>query len=156
MDNSEVFRLLDSAISLELQISELYLSFKELFPEYSDFWWQLAIEEKNHAALLKTVRDFVERDVTIPQLLRAYKIEELKAVELMLNRLNKAILAEPTIEKAFKGAYDLELSAGEIHYQIFMQKQEDSKLSEIFRKLNGEDKDHAARIREYLNLLNIH
>ncbi len=48
-------QLIREAIQLELNVAKLYLLFHDLFPEDGDFWWQLVIEEENHAALLKTV-----------------------------------------------------------------------------------------------------
>jgi len=47
-------KLLEEAILLELHVSKLYLLFSKLFPEDADFWWQICLEEKNHAALLKS------------------------------------------------------------------------------------------------------
>lgn len=155
MSNEEVVKLLDCAISLELKISELYLVYKELLPEYTGFWWQMVIEEKNHAALLETVKSFIKMNVSIPEELHSYKIDDLEKVSGRVDQLIKEIRANPSNELAFKSAYNLELSTGELHYQLFMQKDDDSKLSSIFRRLNKEDKDHASRIRSYMKLLNI-
>lgn len=155
MDKEEVIKLLDTAISVELKISELYLVYKDLLPDHSGFWWQLVIEEKNHAALLETVKSFVKMNVSIPEELYTYKIDDLEKVKRRVDQLIEEITAAPSNELAFKNAYELELSTGELHYQLFMQKDDDSRLSAIFRRLNKEDKDHASRIRSYMNLLNV-
>jgi hypothetical protein len=42
------------------------------------------------------------------------------------------------------------MSAGEIHFQNTMTKSADSKVLEMFQKLNQDDKDHAKRIRAYM------
>jgi len=47
-------QLIREAIQLEFNVADLYLFFHRLFPEDAGFWWSLVIEEKNHAALLKT------------------------------------------------------------------------------------------------------
>jgi hypothetical protein len=57
--DSETEKLFDEAIKLELNVSDLYYVFYELFPEDAVFWWTLVIEEKNHASLLKTIKSFI-------------------------------------------------------------------------------------------------
>jgi hypothetical protein len=49
-------QLIDDAITLELNISNIYESFSKLFHEDSDFWSELVCEEKNHATLLETAK----------------------------------------------------------------------------------------------------
>ena len=53
----KTIQILDEAIKLELNVSDLYLVFHEKIPEDSKFWWQLLLEEKNHATLLKTGKE---------------------------------------------------------------------------------------------------
>ena len=56
----------------------------------------------------------------------------------------------PSREDAFNLALKLAQSAGEIHFQQFMEKSSGSKLDLIFKRLNGDDKDHAMRILSYM------
>jgi hypothetical protein len=56
----------------------------------------------------------------------------------------------PSREAAFNVALKTEMSAGEIHFQNTMTKSADSKVLEMFQKLNQDDKDHAKRIRAYM------
>jgi len=58
--------LIEKAIQLELNVAELYIRFHKLFPSDASFWWKLAIEEKNHAALLKTLQLMKDSHVEIP------------------------------------------------------------------------------------------
>ena len=51
----------DFFIQLEKDISELYHFFAEIYPEDSEFWNQLVLEENNHAALLEEYRRHVPR-----------------------------------------------------------------------------------------------
>ena len=44
----------------------------------------------------------------------------------------------------------LSLSAGEVHYQDFMDKDQNSVLNKTFQKLNQDDKNHAARLCSYM------
>ena len=53
-----------------------------------------------------------------------------------------------------KRAFNLENSASEIHYQSILVSKKDSELTKIFKALNGNDMDHAKRIKNYMNKLN--
>jgi hypothetical protein len=64
-----IFSLIaDESINIEFNISELYLIFHRAFSEHEDFWWQLALEEKNHAGLIKTAK---QQNSIIPLQLRS-------------------------------------------------------------------------------------
>ncbi|MCG6533786.1 MAG: hypothetical protein L7F78_03655, partial [Syntrophales bacterium LBB04] len=54
---NDFLQVVDEAVTLELNISELYLYFYHSFPDDSDLWWKLALEEKNHGALLRSGRE---------------------------------------------------------------------------------------------------
>lgn len=44
---------LEESIKLEVNLAKLYTVFNDLFPEDEEFWFQLAMEERGHAALLQ-------------------------------------------------------------------------------------------------------
>ncbi len=44
----------------------------------------------------------------------------------------------------------IENSAGELHFQEFIKKEDNSAIHEIFMRLNADDKDHAKRISFYM------
>jgi len=48
-----LYQLLEASIQLELNLAKLYTLFNDLFEEDEEFWWQLAMEERGHAALLQ-------------------------------------------------------------------------------------------------------
>lgn len=142
--------LIDEAIQLELNVGELYLLFYRLFPEDSEFWWEIAIEEENHAALLKTVKQMDAIEVTVPSGLLPGNLEEIKKTNLMIRKAMRDFEDQPDRAGAFRLAYKIENSAGEIHYNAFMKHAPDSRITGVFRKLNGDDVDHAERIRFYM------
>ncbi len=85
--------------------------------------------------------------------------ENLLAKDLLaLNESNGRITAlvtqfrqnPPTRREAFDIALELELSAGESHYQEFLDSPSESATANIFKQLNQEDRDHAERIRSYM------
>ena len=148
-------RLIDEAIRLELIVSDLYFLFHSQFPEDSEFWWALAMEEVNHASLLRTVRQMETVDVPVPDDLLPANIEELVRSTRLVKEMMEAFEKEPDREKAFRFSYQVENSAGELHYDTFMKHAPESTVAKVFRKLNGNDLDHAQRIKEYSEAQNI-
>ncbi|ASQ90998.1 rubrerythrin family protein [Prosthecochloris sp. GSB1] len=143
---------LDESISLELNIARLYTLFHDLFPDDEDFWWQLAIEERNHAALLRNEKKASHSAAgAVPENLLAKDLESLKIANAGVAALvERYRTTSPGREEAFRTAYTLENSIGEVHFQEFMDRKSCSLSDELFRQLNQEDKDHAERIRHYM------
>ena len=55
--DKKLFLLLDASIELEQNVADLYVIFHSALTEDADFWWQLAIEEKHHSALLRSGKE---------------------------------------------------------------------------------------------------
>ena len=142
--------LIEEAIQLEQNVADLYMLFYRLFPQDSRFWWKLSMEEQNHAALLKTVSQMKETRVEVPEDFLPTQLKALKEVNQMLQESLTDMEVRPDRVGAFHLSYAIENSAGERHYDTFMKQGTKSPVSEIFRKLNGDDIDHAARILQYM------
>ena len=142
--------LIEEAILLEQNVADLYLLFYRLFPQDSRFWWKLSLEEQNHAALLKTVFQMKETRVKVPEDFLPTQLKALKEVNQMLQESMSDMEDAPDRVRAFHLSYAIENSAGERHYDAFMKQGTKSPVSEVFRKLNGDDIDHAARILQYM------
>ncbi|GBD99198.1 hypothetical protein BMS3Abin07_01231 [bacterium BMS3Abin07] len=143
--------LMEESTNLELNVADLYLLFNSLFPEDSNFWWELALEEKSHAALIRSGKDFFEPKNQFPHDLLADSLQTLKDINSKLNLLIKKYKdTSPSREEAFNIAFKLENSASELHYQNFMSKETSSRIDNIFKQLNKDDKDHAMRICSYM------
>lgn len=143
--------IINESIILELNISDLYLLFNSLFPQDSNFWWQLTLEEKNHAALIRSGKEFFVMQDIFPDDILDGSFEELKNTNnYLLSLIKKYKATTPTREIAFNTAHKIENSAGELHYQLFLEKEAKSKADTIFQKLNNDDRDHAIRIRSYM------
>ena len=146
--------LIDESIELELNVADLYLLFYGLFPEDSDFWWKLASEEKNHAALIRSGKEFFEPRKQFPHNLLTNKLQELKDTNSGLKSMIKELRSVfPLRQEAFNIAFKIESSAAELHFQSFMDKEQSLKLDDIFKQLNKDDKDHAVRIAKYMDCL---
>jgi len=149
-EQSDLLKLADEALQLEYNVSNLYMIFHGTYPEDADFWWELVIEENNHAALIKSGRDYFIPEGVFPYEMFPSMCDLQGANKLILSLIAKYKNAPPAREQAFNTALKLELSAGEIHFQRTMSKSTDSKVLALFQKLNQDDKDHAKRIRAYM------
>ncbi len=149
--NDDYTMLIDESIKVEQNVSDLYLLFHRLFPQDEDFWWRLLLEEKNHAALIKSIKNTSEQLGRLPHSLFASSLKDLKATNSkIISIIKKYELKSPSRDEAFNIAFELEQSAGELHYQEFMVENLSIEINKIFKDLNADDKDHANRIRSYM------
>ena len=147
---NDLIKLAEEAMQLEYNVSKLYMIFRDAHPEDADFWWRLVIEEGNHAALIKSGRDYFMPVGVFPEGMFPAMEEMEKANKELESLLKKFTVEPPSREVAFNVALKTEMSAGELHFQHTMSRHADSKVLELFQKLNQDDKDHAKRIRAYM------
>ena len=148
--DQDMVQLAEEAMRLEYNVSQLYMIFRDAYPEDAAFWWQLVIEEGNHAALIKSGLEYFMPVVSLPEEMFPSMKEIQEANKELGSLLEKYADDPPSREAAFNVALKTEMSAGEIHFQNTMTKSADSKVLEMFQKLNQDDKDHAKRIRAYM------
>jgi hypothetical protein len=150
METNRLSELIEESIALELNVAELYKVFSEALQEDNEFWWQLYLEEKSHATLIRAARDsFVKRGKfpydLVTDSIDDLKVSNAKVVELIAHyKVNP-----PDRHEACKIAVELENAAGEIHYTRFMEKSADNSVETVFQQLNRGDKEHEERIREH-------
>ena len=143
-------QLAEEAMRLEYNVSKLYMIFRDAYPQDAAFWWQLVIEESNHAALIKSGLDYFIAEGFFPEEMFP-SLDELQEVNAQLQPLLETYAdCPPSREMTFHVALQAELSAGEVHFQETMAKAPDSEVLAMFQKLNQDDKDHADRIRAYM------
>lgn len=150
MIGDDLDRMLEAVVRLELNISRLYLRYHQLLPEDGPFWWRLSLEEKNHAALLRSA-DQLAAVHGIPDGMLPERLEDV----LGLNARVEACIAAASAGSvdraaAFRCALELERSAGEVHFQTFMESAAEGGLARVFRSLNQGDMDHAGRVGAYM------
>ena len=146
--NSEI---IDTSIAIELAVADIYLLFHTSYPEDSDFWWKMSIEEKGHAALLRSGRDSFMPLKKFPKELVTTSLNKLKNSLQFITEKSNEIKENPISRKeAFDLAVYIEESIGELHYQEFMAQSQDVAVNNVFQKLNGADKDHRDRILSYM------
>ncbi len=146
--NSEI---IDASIELELTVADLYFLFYESFPEDSDFWWKMSLEEKSHAAILRSGKESFEPINIFPHELVYNSLSDLKNTIKSIREKIKEIKNNPiSREEAFELAIEIEQTAGEHHYQEFMTKTQNEPIIKLFQKLNGADKDHIQKLLNYM------
>ena len=142
---------LDESIQLELSLATLYTIFNDSFAEDEDFWWELAMEERGHASLLQQEKKHPQQREFFPENLLATDLQSLIDTNAKIAKLiSRYKETPPSRSEAFHTALDLEMAAGESHFQHFLDSPTNSPAANIFKQLNQEDCDHAARIRQYM------
>ena len=153
-----VIEILDQACSLETIMADMYTLFEKSFIEDSDFWKQLAYEELNHAALIKSVSSNPNPTMSeqfIHDAPNDLFQEVVKAKEWATSLFIKFSEVKPDRVTAFNTAIEAEKTAGELHFQSIMTKESDSWLIKVLQELNEYDPDHLRRIEEYVKEKNI-
>jgi ferritin len=149
--NERLIQLINEAIKVESNAAELYSIFHKAFPEDCPFWYQLHMEEENHASIIRSARETWLSGREFPLELLPSSLDDL----LELNGKLASLIEEykdnpPSRETAFNVALELEESAGEAHLQKVMERPPTSTLMELFQILTGDDKKHASRIHAYM------
>jgi len=143
-------KLISEAIKLELNVSDLYMVFYEKFPEDAKFWWELVVEEKSHASLLETINVYNSVTGDFPFDLIPEQLDTLIEANKKILSIIESVKLHSDRKSAFNIAVEIEESAGELHYQKFMDGENDSEIFKIFRKLGGADSNHSKRIQQYI------
>ncbi len=143
--------LIDESIKVELYVAKLYEMFSEYYSCDTDFWWQLSVEEKRHAALLSRCKTMLVPEDLVPDAFSQIKIADIEKTNQYLESLiQRYQLVPPDRKEALLEAQRIEDSAVELHLQNMTNDSYESPLIKAFVELNGEDKDHSKRIQEYI------
>ena len=106
--------MLHCSILLEMNVGKLYQLFHELFlSEHEAFWWKLHIEEENHAALIRSIKEHFEPAGMIPDNFLSSSLQKLQNSNAVITSLiDKYTETAPSAEEAFNNALKLELISG--------------------------------------------
>ncbi len=106
------FDPLEGFAEIERLVAKVYFRFSHLFLhhlELRDFWWQMAMDEEQHAAILLACKEMIENysDEKVDPSISREKADQLRAqIGAYLSRGTPSI----TIEEAFKVALEIETS----------------------------------------------
>lgn len=154
METNHLAELIEESIQLELNVSELYKLFATSCPEDNEFWWQLHLEEKSHATLIRAARDSFIKRGKFPFNLVTDSITELQESNAKTLKLIEQFQRNPPDRsEACRVAIQLEQESGELHYTEFMGKTAETVVETVFQQLNRGDKEHEDRIRAHLKSL---
>lgn len=137
----------------EQLVSQIYMKFSELFPEDRDFWWRLAMEEKCHASIGKSIQEiFAPMNLYPKEFLSKSTDKLLKSNDekkLLLDKLaeNPLLL---TREQAFSAAIEIEDSDVEKIFQEIMEKIPETREDRMFQRLNTDTADHIKKLKKYV------
>lgn len=149
-------QLIDESIRLELNVATLYRVFSEKLEADRDFWWDLHLEERSHATLLRSARDSFLKRGTFPEGLLARSLSELADANSRISKeINTCRNSPFSRSEACELAIMLENEVGESHYSLFMEKEAETTQESVFQQLNREDKDHESRIRTHLHKIKL-
>lgn len=146
-------QLLEESIKVKLNVAEVYLGFHYRFSEDASFWWEMAIEEKNHAALLMSGAQCFLDNGQFPGGIVGGTLETLVNLNVELACILQQKNGENPSSRvaALNLALKLEESAEEMYFQQAMNETgHSSEILTLFQGLNGDEKDHANRIRSYM------
>ena len=150
-DKNLILEFLDQASSLETIMADMYTLFEKSFAEDADFWKELAYEELNHAALIKSVSSNpAMSEQFIHDAPNDLFQEVVKAKEWATSLFIKFSEVTPDRITAFNTAIEAEKTAGELYFQSIMTKESDSWLIKALQQLNEYERDHLKRIEEYV------
>ena len=156
MKDEILIQLIDESIKLELTVAELYQLFHNAFPEDPDFWWQLMIEEKDHAAILRSGKESFLPINKFPKKLVSNSLQDVIDTVVEIENLIRAYKVNPPSRtEAFNIALKFEISAGEVHIQEFSDIKNKTGIDKIFQKLINGDTDHVSKLLEYMKNNNI-
>ncbi len=112
MGSETHFDPLERFAEIERLVSKIYFRFSHLFLHHSelrDFWWQMAMEEEQHSAILLACKEMIKNypDETVDPSISQEKADQLKAhISAYLRKGTPSI----TVEGAFKVALEIESS----------------------------------------------
>ena len=151
VNNDTARTILDAASELEILMADIYTVFAESLPQDRGFWEQMAHEEKNHAALIRSVESSQEMSAEfLANFPRDILEENIRTREWATDVYIRFSKNRPDRKTAFRTAIEIETSAEEVHYQNIMSKKVDSWFIRVFQELNEFDRDHLKRIHRYV------
>lgn len=146
----ENIALIENAIVLEYTMAKLYSLYSVLFPEDKEFWNKMVLEENHHADIIKNWK-ISSQNGSLPEIM-LYKNADTLKIEIkdITDLISQYKVKSPSMKEAYYKALDLELQAGELHYQLIMQINTDDEFVKIFQELNSDDEMHSKKIDDFI------
>jgi hypothetical protein len=120
---AENFDPLERFAEIERLVSKIYLRFSHLFlhrAEVRDFWWDMGMEEEQHASILLACKDVIRNydDEELDPSITRDKADQLKEqLSVFLQKGTPTL----TVEEAFRIAVEIETSEIDAIYSRLLQ-----------------------------------
>jgi hypothetical protein len=139
-------KIINTLITCELLVADLYTEYGRTNEEMSEFWQELAEEEKEHANQLTSVLQFLKKGLIFQDIGRF----DLTSMGPLMDKLNKEIESvrrkPPTTIHALSVALDLETSLIDSHFYEIVKADSDE-YQAIARELGADTKQHVEKVR---------
>jgi len=136
-------------MAIELGVAGIYKTFSELLPGDKDLWYELAMEEENHASILVIGSKYNEigelPDYMVPDSLPAMK----ETIKLVKETEKRALSEPPTLRAALDMSLKLEKTKEESYLPEILAKETDSEVVSRLKRLLTDTKQHIRKIMDY-------
>lgn len=143
-------RYIDETVRLGGITSRLYMSFHSIFPADAVFWWELALQEKQHAALLDSWRQcFLETRLRTAEIVESllFVMEKNNRLEQILDSVNELFLSRA---EALSFALELEESTESLHFHKDIAVKLKPQFPGRYKGLQNGDRKHSRVIQKYM------
>jgi rubrerythrin len=142
--------ILDEAIKLERSVGKIYKMFQSNYAEDAEFWAEMANEEMCHAQVVADLKSFIDLNEETPNDFTSIGLSRLKTNNIQTQKIIDNFNKDQPRAWAFRTAIKLENSSSEDFYRDLVNTKKESKIIQIFQKLNDQDKKHYQRILDYI------
>lgn len=142
----QTIKMLEKYTEYELKVSDLYMLFSRIFPEDSKFWFDLSLEEKDHASLIKSSIVYV-RIGKFPSQMAYDCMDSIDSMlDLIDSRIERYSAATPAKCEACRFALIVERSPCETGFLKAMTTETDDRVMQILQKVGRLDALHYTRV----------
>ena len=141
--------IINQLVDCETSIEELYTLYSESIPELHDFFHDLAIKEKMHAALLKSMHRYLQKGELFHNIGR-FKTESIKG---FMDNVNEAIKHARKFsvrpEYAIETALSIESSFVDAHFYDIVES-DAPEFQHVAKRLSKDTKEHVKSVQKKL------
>jgi hypothetical protein len=148
--NMNLHERLKACIAIELGVADIYRAFTEMLPEAKEFWYELAMEEENHASILVIGSKYNEIG-KLPDYIVPDSLPNMKTTLELVRDIDAKIKSErPSLKTALDMALLLEKTMEESYMPEVLSKETDSEVASRLKKLLADTRKHKVKVAEYM------
>jgi hypothetical protein len=139
-----------TCVAIESGIADIYHSFARLFPKAKTFWYELAMEEENHASVLLIGSRYVKLGI-LPNYIVPKSLHKMNSTLQLIDYTKKRIKSDDiSMKEALDTAMKLELTMEESYLLEVLTRETNNEVIARLQKLLGDTKLHITKISEYM------